>query len=54
MTKYISNLENDVKAFLGKGPGEKLNFAYADGYFLNSIKRKYGADVVEKEIKRLN
>lgn len=37
----------DLDALKGRGPGGQLNHAYADGYFANSLERKYGKTIDE-------
>lgn len=40
-------LKAELDIFDGNGPGGKMNYAYADGYYQNYLEDKYGRPIEE-------
>jgi prepilin-type processing-associated H-X9-DG protein len=50
----MSNLENDVRKYLGLAPHNTMsNICYGDGHFLMSLYKRYGQLAVMNKIKEL-
>jgi|ETNvirenome_6_30_1030629.scaffolds.fasta_scaffold00550_12 hypothetical protein len=52
MSRIKRTLKDDLAKFDGKGPYDKLNPCYMDGYFAYDMKRYWKAGTVEELRKR--